>query len=161
MPTKHLCGALSDVCVPLAGRCIYRLQLGNEDNVERTDMIMIEFELSIGLIFKPLRHHLAKMVEAESNLFAIWKNILRVIEDLLCGDRNDDQTEMRDALPPKLKMTMNDLANEHLQNAIMVLISNKVLGLEAKSKGDMTSMTWDAVKRMGFSEEWIKTASTS
>jgi len=129
---------------------------------------MIEFELCIGLIFKPLRHHLSRVVtsEGEGSLFSIWKSVLQVLEELLVEEKKDTPSpERREKLPTNLKVMMHGLANEHLQNAIMVLISAGVLLSDSKSSGDISSLTWESVDRMGISEksvhEWKKAAKSS
>jgi hypothetical protein len=162
VPTKHLCRVLSELCVPLAGRCIVRLQIGGR-TVE-TDELMIEFELCIGLIFKPLRHHWQSVLATGGGLSSIWQSILAVLEELLREDENGSSvSEPRKKISEKLKATMNDLANEHFQNAIMVLISAGVLLADSKSPGDISAITWESVGRMGISEgsvvEWKQAAS--
>jgi hypothetical protein len=163
VPTKHLCRVLSELCVPLAGRCIVRLQMGGR-TIESTDNLMIEFELCIGLIFKPLRHHLHNVLETGGSLSSIWQSVLAVLEELLRDEeQNSPVSESGEKVPEKLKATMNDLANEHFQNAIMVLISAGVLLADSKAPGDISAITWESVGRMGISEgsvvEWKQAAS--
>lgn len=163
IPSKHLCSALSEVCVPLAGRCIYRLKLGDE-SVQSTDMLMIEYELCIGLIFKPLRHYLKSTPppDGQSSLFSIWKSILSVLEEFLGSGRQTDQQEGF-AIPARIKNTMDSLANEHLQNSIIFLLSLGVI--QNNKSSEMNSFTWDSVERMGYSEksvrEWIEAATSN
>ena len=163
VPTKHLCRVLSELCVPLAGRCIVRLQKGGR-TVANTDELMIEFELCIGLIFKPLRHHWQNVLAAGGSLSSIWQSVLAVLEELLREYENDSPvSEPGNKIPEKLKATMNDLANEHFQSAVKVLISAGVLLADSKSPGDISAITWESVGRMGFSEgsvvEWKQAAS--
>jgi hypothetical protein len=74
-----------------------------EGGVHSSDELMIEFELCIGLIFKPLRHHLPNLLAASSSsssagvvtggggggdkngILSVWKSILSALEELL-GD---------------------------------------------------------------------------
>ena len=134
--------------------------------VASADELLIEFELCIGLIFKPLRHHIKNALSTDASLSSIWRAVLLVLEDLLT-DQSKPEGELPEegrhrAIPKSLKTTMDNLANEHFQNAIMVLISAGVLLADSKSPGDITSMTWEAAKKMGVSEgslqEWRKAA---
>ena len=158
VPINYLCGALSEVCVPLAGRCIVRLQMG-DTVAKNADELMIEFELSIGLIFKPLRHHLKTVLDAGGSLSSIWKSVLKVLEELLNDNEPkgaDSPGERHQVIPQKLKKTMNGLVNEHLQNAIMFLIQAGVLLSDPKAPDDITAITWESVGRMGVSEGSLK-----
>jgi hypothetical protein len=128
-------------------------------SVTTTDQLMMEFELCIGLIFKPLRHHLKNLNKncgsSGSNLFLIWRSVLSVLEELLCDPHSSvsepSTPEQRKAamIPDNLKATMDSLASEHFQNAIQVLITNGVLSSEPQSPGDITALTWASVVRMG------------
>lgn len=161
-----MCSVLSEVCVPLAGRRIARLQLG-EGQFQSSDELMIEFELCIGLIFKPLRHHLQTFQRASlGGLSSVWKSVLRVLEEMLRSDgrTTDSSPEKPKGIPDGLKATMHNLANEHLRNAIVVLMSAGVIESDAKPLGDITSATIESVSRMGISEgilEELKQASSS
>jgi hypothetical protein len=153
----------------LAGRRILRLQI-RDPSVETTDQLMMEFELCIGLIFKPLRHHMKKIVQCGGGLPPIWLSVLSVVEDLLndklpeAPSHHDD--EELEVISENLKATMNSLANEHLQNAIKVLLSIGVLSADdAITPGDITANTWESVRRMGVSDgevqQWKQDASSS
>jgi len=163
IPPAQLCTALSEVCVPLAGRRILSLQL-RDPSIETTDQLMMEFELCIGLIFKPLRHHSQKLKENGGSLPSIWQSVLVVLEQLL-GDKHTSSPppeERGEHIPENLKKTMESLANEHLQNAIKVLLSAGVLFADSKAPGDLTAITWESVSRMGVSDgavqEWKRQA---
>lgn len=159
VPIECVCSVLSEICVPLAGRSIIRLQTG-QGGTPSTDEMMIEFELCIGLVFKPLRHNLKNVVASSSgssNLFPIWRAVLSVIEELLGANNGEDEA----ALPDSLRKTMQDLATEHLQNAIKVLMSNGAIAPEPKTPNDLSSLTWDAVGRMGIGKETIDAWKTS
>lgn len=124
---------------------------------------MIEFELCIGLIFKPLRHHLSNVIANGGSLSSIWQSVLSVLEELLRDEeRGSPTSESKVRIPENLKATMNDLANEHFQNAIMVLISAGVLLPDSKVPGDISALTWESVVRMGINEgsivEWKQQA---
>lgn len=162
IPPGQLCTALSEVCVPLAGRRILNLQL-RDPSIETTDQLMMEFELCIGLIFKPLRHHSKKLKDNGGSLPSIWQSVLVVLEELL-GNKHATSPleERREHIPENLKKTMDSLANEHLQNAIKVLLSTGVLFADSKAPGDLTAITWESVSRMGVSDgavqEWKQQA---
>jgi hypothetical protein len=173
VPVQHLCTALSEICIPLAGRCILGLQKdgGSANSTSSQDELMIEFELCIGLIFKPLRHHLHPIL-AEPNtqvrLIAIWKSILVFLEDLLGAagrvnqqqqqEQQQDEDHFEDAvLPESLRATMRDLATEHLQSAIVMLKTVGVLvGEESCGGDDISSITWKALSRMDIDEATVK-----
>lgn len=148
VPVPHICRALSDICVPLAGRCIVSMQMGR-GAVPSTDELMIEFELCIGLIFKPLRHHLKDALTShlESHVFPLWKAVLAVLEELLAA------SEEKVGVPQTLLTTMHDLATEHLQNAIIMLVASGVLLTDPKSASDISTATRTSVLRMGVSRE--------
>ena len=165
IPPEQLCAVLSEVCVPLAGRRILSLQL-RDPSIETTDQLMMEFELCIGLIFKPLRHHSTSLKENGSSLPSIWQSVLLVLEDLL-GDKSSvapTPEEIREHIPDNLKKTMDSLANEHLQNAIQVLLSTGVLFADSQAPGDLSAITWESVSRMGVSDgavqEWKQQAAS-
>jgi hypothetical protein len=118
--------------------------------------MMIEFELCIGLVFKPLRHNLKRVVASgsDSNVSSIWKAVLSVIEDLVGANSGD--TEEESALPESLRRTMQELATEHLQNAIKVLMSVGAIMPDPKAPNDLSSLTWESVGRMGIKKETIE-----
>jgi len=195
VPGRHLSSVLSDVCIPLAGRCIVKLRTG-QARLHSSDELMIEFELCIGLIFKPLRHYLqaaqggaggsgvegstplkvtAGGVADDDGLCSIWKSVLNVLESLLQDEPAAESEQapahpemMQQPLPGGLKSTMDNLANEHLRNAIVVLISAGVIqpgGEDVGRGGDITKLTIESVSRMGISEkaleEWKQQAAGS
>lgn len=155
VPMPQICGVLTEICVPLAGRCITRLQFS--DGMESSsDELMIEFELCIGLIFKPLRHHLRDVLDTGSSILPIWKSVLAVLEEFLI-DRNETVVEeRRRSIPHSLKKTMNDLINEHFYNAIMLLTTTGVLLQDSKSSDELSNFTWEAATRMGVKESFLQ-----
>jgi hypothetical protein len=163
IPIQHLCGALGELCIPLAGRRILDLRLGGvEVEIENFDELMIELELCIGLIFKPLRHHLKNVVnEDRLILLSMWKPALEVLKEIL-KDPNDDGENGEVPSARVLKAT-NELTIEHLRNVIMVLISFGILQPEPESADDISAITWDAVGQMdcckGYLDEWKEAAS--
>ena len=56
---------------------------------------------------------------------------------------------------------MQDLAAEHLQNAIKVLMSVGLIVSDPKTPNDLSSLTWDSVERMGFGKETIDSWKTA
>lgn len=155
VPIPQICGVLTDICVPLAGRCITRLQFKNGAE-SSSDELMIEFELCIGLIFKPLRHHIRDVLSTGSNISPIWKSVLSVLEDFLTEKAEPGVEDERRPISRNLKKTMNDLLNEHFRNAIMLLITAGVLLLDPKSSNEISTITWEAATRMGISEKSLQ-----
>jgi hypothetical protein len=183
-----MCVILSEICIPLAGRRIIQLQkYSNAKDVSITsiDQLMMEFELCIGLIFKPLRHHLPNIIATTTTigiapngyLSLIWLAVLSVLENLFhpstaatiehdpIGDEyNSDRHNS--VLSDDLIATMNSLVKEHLQSAIQALVSLGVLSFPMTSPsselspGDIdeaiTKQTWIAVRKMGITDKEIQ-----
>jgi hypothetical protein len=154
VPSDQLSNSLSEVCIPVAGKCILKLQMGQR-LVGTADELMIEFELCIGLIFKPLRHHLSSLAASgSSSLPLVWKSVLSVLENLLLDDASE---ETKPVIPDNLITTMRNLANEHFRNAVVVLYSTGFLeNGESRAPGDITTSTLDAAKRMGIGEDVVQ-----
>jgi len=152
IPINYLFDSLSDLCIPLAGRRILELR-ESEDEFENRDEIMIELELCIGLIFKPLRHHL-KRVLTENSLILLptWKCILGVLEEILKDPTQGENAEMEIS---DLRNVTNELTTEHLRNVIMVLIDLDILKAEPQAPDDITAQTWDAVAKMDFCKVYL------
>jgi len=162
IPAHQLGSVLGEVCVPLAGRRIVKLQMGDQ-SIENTDQLMMEFELCIGLIFKPLRQYLRNLDQGGGGLVLLWQSVLSVLEDLLGQKKREPSPEQpREVIPENLKATMNTLASEHFQSAIKVLISTGLLLADPKTPGDITAITWESVGRMNISvtdvQQWKKQA---
>jgi hypothetical protein len=167
IPIQHLCGALGELCIPLAGRRILDLRLGGaEVESQNFDELMIELELCIGLIFKPLRHHLKNVVnEDRVILLSMWKPALEVLKEILKDPNNDDngaEGENGEVPSARVLKATNELTIEHLKNVIMVLISFGVLQPEPQMADDISAITWDAVGQMdfckGYLDEWKQAA---
>jgi hypothetical protein len=166
IPIQHLCGALGELCIPLAGRRILELRLGGvEVELQNFDELMIELELCIGLIFKPLRHHLKNVVDEDRLiLLSMWKPALEVLKDILKDPNNDGAAGEKGEVPSaKVLKATNELTIEHLRNVIMVLISLGILQPEPHTADDISAITWDAVGQMdfckGYLDEWKQAAS--
>jgi len=157
VPVDILSGVLTEICVPLTGRRLGDLRSGKAQ-VDSADELMIEFELSIKLIFKPLRHHIPRVAEANGDALGLWKCILTVLEDLL---EDESTPEAGGAASGNVLKTMNELTTEHLQNAIIFLVSEGLI-MDAESDSPFTAVTWDHIGRMGccknYLEEWKKAA---
>ena len=142
----HLCVALGNLCIPLAGRRIKELR-SSWDGVDPQDEIMIELELCIGLIFKPLRHHVQNIVnDGGDALIALWKATLDVLKIVL-GDPVSTEEKLDDnpEVVNVVAKSFNELALEHLRNVIMVLIDYDILHAEPMQEGDLSSWTWNAL----------------
>ena len=148
----HLCVALGNLCIPLAGRRIKELRT-SWDGVDPQDEVMIELELCIGLIFKPLRHHAQNIVnDGGDALIALWKATLEVLKIVL-GDPTS---------PDVIVKSFNDLVLEHLRNVIMVFINYDILHAESIQEDDISSWTWSALGEIEcckmFLDEWKQAA---
>jgi len=154
IPISHLCDSLGQLCIPLAGRGIVELREGRI-RIESIDEMMIELELCIGLIFKPLRHHLKDVVgEGEEILLLVWKPIMDVLKDILNDPSSDGAKES--ALPAEALRSTNELTVEHLRNVVHVLTDFDILKPESESPGDITQLTWDAIESMPPCKEFVK-----
>ncbi|KAL3945256.1 MAG: hypothetical protein SGBAC_000667 [Bacillariaceae sp.] len=154
IPISHLCDSLGEQCIPLAGRGIVELREGRI-KIENTDELMIELELCIGLIFKPLRHHLKDVVsEGEEILLLVWKPILNALTDILSDPSSNGAKEA--GLPAKTLQSSNELTVEHLRNVVHVLTDFDILKAEPMSQDDITQLTWDAIESMPPCKDFVK-----
>ena len=89
--------------------------------------------------------------------------MLAVLEELFGGEKTDSDSPKRFEIPAKIKKTMDSLANEHLQNAIVVILSLGII--QPDKSNEMNAFTWDSIKRMGYSESsvnaWKQAASAN
>lgn len=166
LPVEILCEVLGNICIPLAGKRIVELRTGDVDS-DSLDAIMIELELCIGLVFKPLRHHIKTIVnENPTVLLALWTPTLGVLTEVLKENPPETSSTPRpendDSPSRKIIQATIELTLEHLRNVIMVLISYGVLKGEAESPDDLTAQTWKAISEMGhckpFLDEWKQAA---
>ncbi|CAJ1960993.1 unnamed protein product [Cylindrotheca closterium] len=154
IPISHLCDSLGQLCIPLAGRGIVELREGSI-KIESTDELMIELDLCIGLIFKPLRHHLKDVVsEGEEVLLLVWKPILDVLKDILNDPTSKGAKEA--GLPAEALHSTNELTIEHLRNVVHVLTDFDILKAQSQSSDDITQLTWDAIESMPPCKEFVK-----
>lgn len=129
--------------------------------VENFDELMIELELCIGLIFKPLRHHLKNVVsEEDSVILSLWTPILDVLKEILKEPAVEGSSD--ETFPEIALQSTNELTVEHLRNVITVLIGYGVLKAEPQAPNDITELTWEAVGSMdpckNFLDEWKEVA---
>jgi hypothetical protein len=166
LPVEILCEVLGNVCIPLAGKRILELR-AEEIYPENLDTMTIELELCIGLIFKPLRHHIKTIMnEDPSVLLALWAPTLGVLKEVLKEPSSESAltpgSEKGDSPRRKIIRSTNELTLEHLRNVIMVLISFGVLKEKEESPDDLTAQTWKAISEMGycnkFLDEWKQAA---
>ena len=91
-----------------------------------------------------------------SSISPIWKSVLSVLEDFLTEKAEPVVEDERRPISKSLKKTMNDLLNEHFQNAITLLITAGVLLQDPKSSNEISTITWEAATRMGISENSLQ-----
>jgi len=153
IPVPHLCGALGRICIPLSGRRILHLR-GSEISIEKRDEVMMELELCISLLFKPLRHHIQNIIkEGAEALMSLWTPILEIVKGIL----NEATVEANEIVK-----SSNELVIEHFRNVVMVLINLDILEAVSSANDGLTLATWKAISEMEgckqFVEEWQKAA---
>lgn len=156
IPVVDLCHALGQMCIPLAGRRITELR-ASEAAVENEDEVMIEIELCIGLIFKPMRHHIKSIVnEGGEVLMTLWVPILNVLKRVLdepvheYGSPENKPTESATVVKSSKERTV-----EYMRNVITVLIDYKVLKAEPMNNDDISARTWSAVSKMDYCKKYV------
>ena len=163
LPVEILCEVLIKVCIPLAGERVKKLRevLANADQLDTT---MVEVELCVGLIFKPVRHHMKIVINEDPSVFlALWIPILNVVKEILEDSALEDSAEpvTKSPLSKKMEHDTRELTLEHLRNVIMVLNSFGALSTEYKD-GSIGAQTWSLIVQIGsckkFVEEWKKAA---
>ena len=171
IPPEYICKALQNVCIPAAGiRLADLLKQDDRVIVEHMEDIMIEIELFISLMYKPLLHHLKRILNVEADLLGVWRSLLLVMEMLLGNEIITEPTEDDGELvdrngmsPDQLRRSTKELGSEHLRNAVMVLAASGVLRAAQESDGDISAVTWESISKMEFckdqEEEWKKAAS--
>ena len=162
LPVGIVCEVLGNVCIPLAGKRIVQLRTG-EIYPEGLDAIMIELELCIGLIFKPLRHHMKTIVNLDPIvLLALWAPTLGVLKEILKEPELKPGADDGNSASHKIVQSTNELTLEHLRNVVMVLISFGILKGEEEFPDDLTAQTWTAISEMdyckSFLDEWKQAA---
>jgi len=152
LPVNILCEVLGKVCIPLAGERIEELKKGltHADELETT---MVEVELCVSLIFKPLRHHMKILINEDSSVFlAMWVPILNVVKEIL------ESPSSKSPLSQKMTHDTCELTMEHLRNVIMVLSSFGVLKGESEeyAEGSISAQTWSSIEQIEHCKKFIK-----
>jgi hypothetical protein len=155
VPVQIVCDVLGNTCIPLAGMRIIEMRDGKVHH-DRLDTLLMELELCIGLIFKPVRHHIKTIVNEQPSLFiTVWLPILQTLKEVMSMGNND--VNMAGPSRDALIQSINELTMEHLRNMITVMISIGVLravGEESAPEDDISQQTWGAISTM----EHCKTA---
>mmetsp|Transcript_15948 Transcript_15948/g.23458 ORF Transcript_15948/g.23458 Transcript_15948/m.23458 type:complete len:1647 (+) Transcript_15948:145-5085(+) len=157
---------LSEVCIEAASGRISDLLEDESDMVQRTEDIMIEFEQSVSLIFKPFVYHVKNIIVSgnSTDLEKVWSKLLSAMEELL-QEKPDEKTSSDPSAPGALRKTLKDLASEHLRNAIMVLHAHGVLHGNPDDSDSLSVETWIVIDRMTFcterAKEWQETTSSA
>lgn len=145
LPVGLLCEVLGNTCIPLAGKRLVNLR-ESQVHPDHMDAMMMELELLIGLIFKPLRHHIKTIINEEPPVFmALWKPTLNVLKDI-----------MGDSAKGEIVQSINELTMEHLCNVITVLISYGVLAAgDEASLDDISQQTWNAISSVAHCQKYV------
>ncbi|KAG7356851.1 RalF-like Dot/Icm system translocated protein [Nitzschia inconspicua] len=151
IPIGIICDVLAETCTPMAGTRIVEMRDGNL-SPEHLDAMLIELELCIGLIFKPVRHHIKAVISADPPVLAsLWFPTLDTLK-MVMGEGSQDTG--KDGSPRSVMVkTVNELTMDHLRNIITVMISFGVLrsGEEGSVlKDDISEQTWNAISAMEF-----------
>jgi hypothetical protein len=165
IPLEPLCTVLKETCIPLAARRILRLQV-RDLSITNSDDLLTEFDLCIGLLFKPLRHHLNQISVSKDNFSSIWKLVLHSLENFFIDDEiNDNYEGAQEVIPVAIKSSMATHVYEHLHNAIVFLMSAEIIGAESSVPDDLTTITWTSIGKMGVDydtmQEWKSRTSPS
>ncbi len=147
LPVDSLCEALGKICIPLAGERVKGLRGGLIED-DQLDTTMIEVELCVSLMFKPLRHHMKFVVNDDPSVFlALWAPILNVVKEIL----EDPGTSS----PSSKKVTHDtrELTVEHLRNVIMVLSSFGILNDE--TEGSISAQTWALIEQIDYCKKYV------
>mmetsp|Transcript_958 Transcript_958/g.2067 ORF Transcript_958/g.2067 Transcript_958/m.2067 type:complete len:1826 (+) Transcript_958:193-5670(+) len=154
LPTEILCEVLGKICIPLSGERIQEIRRGII-SPDQLDVAMAEVDLCVGLIFKPLRHHVKVVVnDGPSTFLSLWVSMLNVIKRIL------DEESVESAKSPsnhKLTNHIRELIVEHLRNVIMVLSSFGILkGLpEEYTDGSISDQTWSLIEDMVYCKRFV------
>jgi len=157
LPAVILCEVLGKVCIPLAGERIIKLRR-ELSHPEQLDDMMVEVELCVSLIFKPLRHHMKSIInEGSSLLLALWISALTVTKDILAEDSLENNPLSKTPVGEKMIQATNELITEHLKNVIMVLISLGVLKATPEESADdsISSKTWSSIEETKYLKKFI------
>lgn len=144
LPEEIVCDVLAKVCVPLAGVRIVEMRDGNVP-LEHLDAMLMELELCIGLIFKPVRHHIKAIVDDPVLLASLWIPTLDTLK-VYMGEGSQDKS--KDGSPHSVVVkTINELTMDHLRNIVTVLIS---FGVLRAGGNEISEQTWKAISALEF-----------
>lgn len=124
---------------------------------------MVELELCISLLFKPLLHHLKALLSIETEFIGIWISLLGIMTQLLGDEPCSTYNKTPGAVLSRqsLLQRTRELGSEHLRNAIMVMFALGVL-TEEGSDSELSSVTWAAIGSIGYCkplvDEWKQSA---
>jgi len=160
---RQLQSIIQNSCVSVAGFRINALMKCN-DIEEFWEEIMIELKLCITLLFKPLLHHLRRLVEQGDKFPMLWASILSVLEQLLNDESDQEENGQMVSVPHSmtkgnLVLTTKELATEHLRNAVMVLVTYGVLDVDDTSSDAnvlISEVTWEALSNMSFCSNYVE-----
>jgi hypothetical protein len=152
VPAPIICSALGRICIPLSGRRIADLH-ALEISIDNRDEVMVELELCVSLLFKPVRHHIQNILkEGAATLMSLWVPIMEVVKSIL-DEGSAEENE--------IVKSSNELVLEHVRNVVIVLINLDFLGAES-SQNDITSTMWTTISEIEgckqFVEEWKQAA---
>ena len=157
-----LCSIINGISIPLAEKRITELLRSRDDDSDYENT-MVELELCISLLFKPLLHHLKILLLVDTEFIGIWISLLGIMTQLL-GDepcasynRTPETIMTREGLLQRTK----ELGSEYLRNAIMVMFALGVLS-DKDTDNEMSSVTWAAIGSIGYCKplvsEWKQSA---
>ena len=155
IPLPNLCGALGQICIPLCRRRIADLRAA-EISVDNRDEVMVELELCISLLFKPLRHHVQIIIkEGSAALMFLWGPIMEAVKEVMNEGSSAEANE--------IIKSSNELVLEHVRNVVMVLINLKVLEADSTQSDGISVATWSTISEIEgckeFVDEWKQAAS--
>ena len=149
VPVPELCKILNGVSLPMAKSRIVELIESQNDLQFDSDAIMIEFELCISLTFKPFLHYLNRLSASPENLSTVWISMLSIIAELFSVDK----TQL--SIPVNLFKAFQQLATEHLRNAVMILMSKGIVETDGNGEENITSATWQKIEEIEFVKSFI------
>jgi len=157
LPVEILCEVLGKVCIPLSRERVRELR-GGLTHADQLDATMVEVELCVSLIFKPLRHHMKIVIDKDPSVFlALWVPILNVIKEILEDVSIENNPLSKSPSSQKMTHDTRELTIEHLRNVIMVLSSFGVLegAAEEYIDGSISAQTWSLIEEMGYCKKFV------
>jgi len=158
LPVELLCEVLGRVCIPLSGELIREIRRGTIVYHDHLDVAMIEVDLCVSLIFKPLRHHMKNIINYNPAIFLnLWVPTLKVIQKILDEDSIEVKPSSKSPSTRKLTCDIRELTIEHLRNVIMVLSSFGILkgSPDEYVDGSISDETWSLIENIGYCKEFV------